>query len=122
MGEVRLRPEYRLDLKGINRRDPCGIKRGPEDLRPFRRCESLLRRLDHGPLEFLVDIVLDAFEHPDRLHLLPGDDLSEPGRIYLEPIGERPDLSYVPREWLSDRGMMDVDACNQVVKAKGEPG
>ena len=34
-------------------------------------------------------------------------------------IGERPDLSYVPREWLTDRGMMDVDACNQVVKAKG---
>ena len=34
-------------------------------------------------------------------------------------IGERPDLSYVPREWLNDRGMMDVDACNQVVKAKG---
>ena len=32
-------------------------------------------------------------------------------------IGERPDLSYVPREWLTDRGMMDVDACNQVVKA-----
>ncbi len=34
-------------------------------------------------------------------------------------IGERPDLSYVPREWLSDRGMMDVDACGQVVKAPG---
>ncbi len=34
-------------------------------------------------------------------------------------IGERPDLSYVPREWLTDRGMMDVDACNQVVKAPG---
>jgi len=34
-------------------------------------------------------------------------------------IGERPDLSYVPREWLSDRGMMDVDACGQVKKAPG---
>jgi ferredoxin len=34
-------------------------------------------------------------------------------------IGERPDLSYVPREWLTDRGMMDVDACGQVVKAPG---
>lgn len=34
-------------------------------------------------------------------------------------IGERPDLSYVPREWLSDRGMMDVDACGQAVKAPG---
>jgi NADPH-dependent glutamate synthase beta subunit-like oxidoreductase/Pyruvate/2-oxoacid:ferredoxin oxidoreductase delta subunit len=34
-------------------------------------------------------------------------------------IGERPDLSYVPREWLTDRGMMDVDACWQVVKAPG---
>jgi len=34
-------------------------------------------------------------------------------------IGERPDLSYVPREWLTGRGMMDVDACGQVVKAPG---
>jgi len=34
-------------------------------------------------------------------------------------IGERPDLSYVPREWLTDRGMVDVDACGQVVKAPG---
>ncbi|WP_298036262.1 FAD-dependent oxidoreductase [uncultured Desulfuromonas sp.] len=34
-------------------------------------------------------------------------------------IGERPDLSYVPREWLSDKGMMDVDACRQVTGAPG---
>ncbi len=34
-------------------------------------------------------------------------------------IGERPDLSYVPREWLTDRGMMDVDGCWQSVKAPG---
>jgi len=34
-------------------------------------------------------------------------------------IGERPDLSYVPRDWLTDRGMMDVDPCRQVVKAPG---
>jgi NADPH-dependent glutamate synthase beta subunit-like oxidoreductase/glutamate synthase domain-containing protein 3/Pyruvate/2-oxoacid:ferredoxin oxidoreductase delta subunit len=34
-------------------------------------------------------------------------------------IGERPDLSFVPREWLTDRGMMDVDACGQAVKAPG---
>ncbi|BCR03623.1 pyridine nucleotide-disulfide oxidoreductase [Desulfuromonas versatilis] len=34
-------------------------------------------------------------------------------------IGERPDLSFVPREWLTDRGMMDVDGCGQVVKAPG---
>ena len=32
-------------------------------------------------------------------------------------IGERPDLSYVPREWLTDRGMMDVDECWQSVHA-----
>jgi len=31
-------------------------------------------------------------------------------------IGERPDLSYVPREWLTDRGMMDVTECWQSVK------
>ncbi len=34
-------------------------------------------------------------------------------------IGERPDLSFVPREWLTDRGMMDVDGCWQSVKAPG---
>ncbi len=34
-------------------------------------------------------------------------------------IGERPDLSYVPREWLTDRGMMDVDGCWQSTKAPG---
>jgi NADPH-dependent glutamate synthase beta subunit-like oxidoreductase/Pyruvate/2-oxoacid:ferredoxin oxidoreductase delta subunit len=34
-------------------------------------------------------------------------------------IGERPDLSYVPRAWLTDRGMMDVDACWHSVHAPG---
>lgn len=34
-------------------------------------------------------------------------------------VGERPDLSYVPREWLTDKGMIDIDACGQVVKAPG---
>jgi NADPH-dependent glutamate synthase beta subunit-like oxidoreductase/glutamate synthase domain-containing protein 3/Pyruvate/2-oxoacid:ferredoxin oxidoreductase delta subunit len=34
-------------------------------------------------------------------------------------IGERPDLSYVPREWLTDRGMMETDDCWQVKKAPG---
>jgi len=28
-------------------------------------------------------------------------------------IGERPDLSYVPRAWLTDRGMMEVNGCLQ---------
>ncbi|MEJ2699557.1 MAG: FAD-dependent oxidoreductase, partial [Desulfuromonadales bacterium] len=34
-------------------------------------------------------------------------------------IGERPDLSYVPREWLTDKGMMDVDDCWQATRAPG---
>jgi NADPH-dependent glutamate synthase beta subunit-like oxidoreductase/Pyruvate/2-oxoacid:ferredoxin oxidoreductase delta subunit len=34
-------------------------------------------------------------------------------------IGERPDLSYIPDEWLTGRGMMDVDDCWQVRKAPG---
>ncbi len=33
-------------------------------------------------------------------------------------IGERPDLSYVPREWLTDRGMIDVEETRQVVRAQ----
>jgi len=34
-------------------------------------------------------------------------------------IGERPDLGYIPREWLDERGMADVDACGQLTQAKG---
>ncbi len=34
-------------------------------------------------------------------------------------VGERPDLSYVPRAWLDIRGMMDVDECRQVQLAPG---
>ena len=34
-------------------------------------------------------------------------------------IGERPDLSYVPREWLTDKGLMEVDGCWQVTRAPG---
>ncbi len=34
-------------------------------------------------------------------------------------IGERPDLSYIPREWLNERGMAEVDDCGQLTKAAG---
>ena len=34
-------------------------------------------------------------------------------------IGERPDLSYIPREWLDERGMADVDDCGQLCRAAG---
>jgi NADPH-dependent glutamate synthase beta subunit-like oxidoreductase/glutamate synthase domain-containing protein 3/Pyruvate/2-oxoacid:ferredoxin oxidoreductase delta subunit len=34
-------------------------------------------------------------------------------------IGERPDLSYMPREWLDERGMVLVDECGQLLKAPG---
>lgn len=34
-------------------------------------------------------------------------------------VGERPDLSFVPRAWLTDRGMMEVDACLQSPHALG---
>ncbi|MFA7537182.1 MAG: FAD-dependent oxidoreductase, partial [Desulfuromonadales bacterium] len=34
-------------------------------------------------------------------------------------IGERPDLSYVPRAWLTDKGMLDVDGCWQACAAPG---
>ncbi|NJC88003.1 MAG: FAD-dependent oxidoreductase [Desulfuromonas sp.] len=34
-------------------------------------------------------------------------------------IGERPDLSFVPRAWLTDRGMMAVDGCLQSPHAPG---
>ncbi len=34
-------------------------------------------------------------------------------------IGERPDLSYVPREWLDERGMAAIDECGQLTHAEG---
>jgi len=34
-------------------------------------------------------------------------------------IGERPDLSYIPRDWLSERGMAEVNECGQLTKAPG---
>ena len=34
-------------------------------------------------------------------------------------IGERPDLGYVPREWLDERGMASVDDCGQLTQAAG---
>ncbi len=34
-------------------------------------------------------------------------------------IGERPDLSYIPRDWLNERGMADVDDCGQLNRAPG---
>ncbi len=32
-------------------------------------------------------------------------------------IGERPDLGYLPQEWLDERGMAAVDECGQLAKA-----
>ena len=34
-------------------------------------------------------------------------------------IGERPDLGYIPREWLDERGMAAVDECGQLTNAPG---
>ncbi len=34
-------------------------------------------------------------------------------------IGERPDLGYIPRDWLDEKGMADVDECGQLNKAPG---
>ncbi len=50
------------------------------------------------------------------LHTKDGE-LIEADMVIIS-IGERPDLSYVPSEWLTDRGMMDVNGCWQVNKSK----
>jgi len=47
----------------------------------------------------------------DGLHTKDGR-LIEADTVIIS-IGERPDLSYVPREWLTDRGMMDATDCWQ---------
>jgi len=44
--------------------------------------------------------------HGKNGELLPAD-------MVIIAIGERPDLSYIPRAWLTDRGMMDVNGCLQ---------
>ncbi|OQY20435.1 MAG: 4Fe-4S ferredoxin [Desulfobacteraceae bacterium 4572_35.1] len=50
------------------------------------------------------------------LHTKDGE-LIEADMVIIS-IGERPDLSYVPNAWLSDRGMMDVNGCWQVKQAQ----
>lgn len=50
------------------------------------------------------------------LHTKDGE-LIEADMVIIS-IGERPDLSYVPSDWLTDRGMMDVNGCWQVKKAE----
>jgi len=52
----------------------------------------------------------------DGLHTKDGR-LIEADTVIIS-IGERPDLSYVPREWLTDRGMMDVNECWQSKKVE----
>ncbi len=49
---------------------------------------------------------------------------SKDGRLFeadtiIISIGERPDLGYVPREWLDERGMAAVDECGQLTHAEG---
>lgn len=49
---------------------------------------------------------------------------SKDGRLFeadtvIISIGERPDLSYIPREWLDERGMAAVDDCGQLTQAAG---
>ncbi|MCD6526449.1 MAG: FAD-dependent oxidoreductase [Desulfuromonas sp.] len=46
------------------------------------------------------------------LHTKEGE-LIEADMVIIS-IGERPDLSYVPHDWLTDRGMMNVNGCWQV--------
>ncbi|NLC72097.1 MAG: FAD-dependent oxidoreductase, partial [Desulfuromonadaceae bacterium] len=43
---------------------------------------------------------------------VPADDV-------IFAIGERPDLSYLPRTWLDERGLADIDSCRQFTMAPG---
>ncbi len=49
---------------------------------------------------------------------------SKDGRLFaadtiIISIGERPDLGYLPQEWLDDRGMAAIDECGQFTRAAG---
>jgi NADPH-dependent glutamate synthase beta subunit-like oxidoreductase/Pyruvate/2-oxoacid:ferredoxin oxidoreductase delta subunit len=54
-----------------------------------------------------TDHISEKGLHTKDGELIEADDV-------IISIGERPDLSYLPSEWLTDRGMMDVNGCWQV--------
>ena len=61
---------------------------------------------------FLTEKVDERGIYSKDGHFIEADDI-------LFAVGERPDLSYVPRSWLDDRGMAAIDACRQLQAAPG---
>jgi NADPH-dependent glutamate synthase beta subunit-like oxidoreductase/Pyruvate/2-oxoacid:ferredoxin oxidoreductase delta subunit len=61
---------------------------------------------------FVTDKVDEEGAHAKDGRLIPADDV-------IFAIGERPDLSYLPRLWLDEKGMADIDDCRQFIAAPG---
>lgn len=85
----------------------------------IQRPAAFKKEIDHfeklgGKIEWPVftEKVSDKGLHTKDGRLIEADTV-------IISIGERPDLSYVPREWLSERGMAEVDDCGQLTKAAG---
>ncbi len=85
----------------------------------IQRPAAFRKEIDHfeklgGSIEWPVftDRVDEKGLHTKDGRLIEADTI-------IIAIGERPDLSYIPLEWLDDRGMAMVDACGQLVKAPG---
>nr|WP_320113995.1 FAD-dependent oxidoreductase [uncultured Desulfuromonas sp.] len=79
-----------------------------------QRPAAYQKEIDHvkslgGEIRWPVftDHISEQGLHTKDGELIEADDV-------IISIGERPDLSYLPSEWLTDRGMMDVNACWQV--------
>nr|WP_320049817.1 FAD-dependent oxidoreductase [uncultured Desulfuromonas sp.] len=79
-----------------------------------QRPAAYQKEIDHvkslgGEIRWPVytDHISEKGLHTKDGELIEADDV-------IISIGERPDLSYVPSEWLTDRGMMDVNGCWQV--------
>lgn len=85
----------------------------------IQRPAAFKKELDHferlgGKIEWPVftEKVDDKGLHTKDGRLIAADTV-------IISIGERPDLSYVPHEWLTERGMAKVDDCGQLTEAPG---
>ncbi len=61
---------------------------------------------------FMTEKVDEKGIHATDGRFIEADDI-------LFAVGERPDLSYLPRDWVDDCGMVAIDECRQVVAAPG---
>jgi NADPH-dependent glutamate synthase beta subunit-like oxidoreductase/glutamate synthase domain-containing protein 3/Pyruvate/2-oxoacid:ferredoxin oxidoreductase delta subunit len=85
----------------------------------IQRPAAFQKEIDHfeklgGSIEWPVQT-----DRVDKRGLYTKDGRLIEADTIIISVGERPDLSYVPREWLDQRGMAEVDECGQIIAAPG---